>query len=48
MFWVLNLIVIILTVGFLWSDFKRNYYMLFSAVANFVVNTILVVFMFNT
>ena len=48
MFWVLNLIVIILTVGFLWSDFRRNYYMLFSAVANFVVNTILVVFMFNT
>ena len=45
---MLNLIVILLTVGFLWKDFVENYYMLFSAVANFVVNSILVVFMFNT
>jgi len=48
MFWVLNLIVIMLTVGFLWKDYMMNPYMLYSAVANFVVNLILVVFMFNT
>ena len=48
MFWVLNLIVIALTVGLLWKDYVENTYMLYSAVANFVVNLILVGFMFNT
>ena len=48
LFWVLNLIVIALTVGFLWRDYVENLYMLYSAVANFVVNLILVGFMFNT
>lgn len=48
MFWVLNLIVIALTVGLLRKDYFENTYMLYSAVANFVVNLILVGFMFNT
>lgn len=48
MFWVLNLIVITLTVGLLWRDYVENPYMLYSAVANFVVNLVLVGFMFNT
>ena len=48
MFWVLNLIVIAITVGLLWKDYVENTYILYSAVANFVVNLILVGFMFNT
>ena len=48
LFWVLNLIVIALTVGLLRKDYFENSYMLYSAVANFVVNLILVGFMFNT
>lgn len=48
LFWVLNLIVITLTTGLLWVDYVENYYMLYTAVANFVVNLILVGFMINT
>jgi hypothetical protein len=48
LFWVLNLIVIALTVGLLWNEYMENQFMLYSAVSNFIVNAILVGFMFNT
>lgn len=48
LFWVLNLITILLTVGVLYKAYWKNKYILYSAAGNLLINSILVFFMFNT